>query len=179
MSGHTFPRTNDATASTADETASISSSDSSAISSLGSTSSPGCSLSAIFPNTTKPPPLQPVDEKHVDDDPDGLEFVGAFLADISTDDDVWVSVTPYPPSFTTQVGVTADIANGTPPSDWNSDSDSWSSVATRGGWRSSAPRMSAVGMIGCDKLEDCFPHHTLTYQRSSLKEWISFPEYLA
>jgi len=123
FSVHKFPRTDDATASTTDETASISSYNSSDISSLGSTSSLGCSLGVILP-ATKPPPLQPVDENNIDDDLDGLEFVGDFLADISTDDAVWVSVTPDSPSFTEQVGVTSYIANGKPPSDWNSDPDS-------------------------------------------------------
>ena len=88
-------------------------------------------------------------------------------------------MTPDSPSFTAQVDVTADITNSTPPSDWNSDQDSWSSVVTCGGWGSSAPRISVVGMIGCGKLEGFFPRHALTYQCSALKEWITFPEYIA
>jgi len=84
-SGHKFPSTDDAIVSTTDETTSISSYYSYATSSLSYMSSPGCSLGALLP-ATKPPPLQPVDENHVDDDPDGLEFVGDFLADISMDD---------------------------------------------------------------------------------------------
>ena len=34
----------------------------------------------------------------MDTDPDGLEFAGVYLADISTHDEAWLTATPYPPS---------------------------------------------------------------------------------
>jgi len=89
----------------------------SSISSLGSDSAtPGCSLGVSSssikspPPTYKspdPPPLPPVKEEPLDpDDPNGLEFVGAFIADASPDNTVWLTKVDDPSFFSPAVGVT-------------------------------------------------------------------------
>ena len=49
-----------------------------------------------------------VDENYVDEDPDGLEFVGAYLTDCIIDDAAWLTVTLDPASFVMEVGVLID-----------------------------------------------------------------------
>jgi len=83
---HTFSCSDDATTATADETASLLISGSSSISSLGYVSAPGCSLGSVTAAKVKSTAMNPVDENRVDTDPDGLEFIGAYFADVSTND---------------------------------------------------------------------------------------------
>jgi len=75
---HSFSRADDDTASTSTETTSLSSSGASAIYSLISTASPASNLGDVTLRETKTS-LNSVNEDHVDKDPDGLEFVGAYF----------------------------------------------------------------------------------------------------
>ena len=71
-------------------------------------------------SVSKPPPLAPVVDDTVIDggtnvntpipaanDPNGLEFVGAFLAECPDDNAAWVAHTPDPPSMSLTFGVSA------------------------------------------------------------------------
>jgi len=106
-SRHKFPRADDDTASTSTETASLSRSGASTISSLSSTASTAENIGVVTLKETKTS-LKLVNEDHVDKDPDGLEFVGAYLADCNTNDAAWLTVAPDPASFVMDVGVMID-----------------------------------------------------------------------
>ena len=99
----------------------------SSILSLGSVSATlGCSLGTAVKPTSKsvsfvsPPskssvvssakqPPQVSEEEYLDpNDPDGIEFVGAFIVDNSTDDVAWVSSAEDPDDFSPTVGVSVD-----------------------------------------------------------------------
>ena len=45
---------------------------------------------------------------HVDSDPDGLEFVGAYIADINVNGEAWMATVQDPSSLTLQVGDTLE-----------------------------------------------------------------------
>ena len=116
-SEHKFPRVDAASsvssgATTATEDSTVASS----ISSLGSTSAAAGNLGAVITPASKvvsaPSSMPPVPEHdHVDPDPDGLEFVGAFIADDSQDGAAWVANTMDPPSFSVAVGAVLNAAD--------------------------------------------------------------------
>ena len=112
---HTFPRgdTDSNTVSTEDSTAA------SSISTLGSDSAtPGCSLGVDSSSVKYPPPAYkspdpplppPVKKEPLDpDDPNGFEFVAAFISDASPDDAVWLTKVDDPSFFSPAVGVTLE-----------------------------------------------------------------------
>jgi len=87
--------------------------DSSTASSISSLSSgltaPEGNLSKVTPKPApQPPPKLPSvsEDPHVDPDPDGLEFVGAFMADAAVDDAVWMAQTSDLDDIALSVGVT-------------------------------------------------------------------------
>ena len=45
------------------------------------------------------------DNMMVDPDPNGLYFVGAYIADLNTDDEVWMAAVSDPSEHNTQVAV--------------------------------------------------------------------------
>ena len=92
----------------------------SSVSSLGSVSVAAGNLGAVIapaPKVTKPS-MSPVPEGP---GPDRLEFVGAYIADASPDDDVWMEHIMDTPSFSIAVG---DVLDAEENDDWHDDIDS-------------------------------------------------------
>ena len=77
----------------------------SSISSLGSGSyAPEGNLTALTKIKPKPLPFVNEDNHHVDPDTDGLEFVGAFMADAVDDAATWVASTSDPHNVSLSFG---------------------------------------------------------------------------
>ena len=129
-SNHKFPRQKSDDASTAPTVASTVTGTSS-ISSLGSGSAtPGCSLgiaqSKVRPNASpipenglEVPNAPPIPEDAIDPDPNGLEFVGAFMADASPNDAAWLTAAMDPPDIVLSTGALFESETS------NEDNDAW------------------------------------------------------
>ena len=109
---HCFPKQKISDSDTLHTTTSSPASTASSISSLGSGSTaPQGNLNALATavNKLQLPPIK--EQPPMDPDPDGLEFVCAFVVDLVDDNTAWVATAPDPEDISLSVGVTLTSTN--------------------------------------------------------------------